>query len=281
LASGPLLADPALYNNDNPDGKIGTISRPSTPGLNEFETADDFVLTARSIVTGGSFTGLLPVGTTLSNIKSINVEIYKVQTTEIATKVPTRINSPTNDALFEQNTGSGLTFSLSTLNNGVGVVNSVDSTIKPGATSAVTVTNGDGPRVGEEARFDFQLTNPLNKFDLEKGQYFYVPQVELDNGNFLWLSANRPISGFGSTPTPAGFTDLQTWIRDEGGIKPDWERVGRDVIGPDSNFAATYNAAFRLNGVAVVVPEPTPIAMLIGGLLAVAAWSQRKRDRLS
>jgi hypothetical protein len=50
------------------------------------------------------------------------------------------------------------------------------------------------------------------------------------------------------TPFLPGFTDLQSWTRDasNGGIEPDWLRIGTDITrqGP-------FNAAFVLNGVSV------------------------------
>jgi hypothetical protein len=267
LLVGSAFAETVLYNNDIADGKIATLSRPDAPGISERETADDFLLSSHSLISGGSFTGLLPAGAKITNV---NVEIYGVQTTEISPRsVPTRVNSPTNDAIVEEDIGEGLSFHTHTLNNGVGVANSVVDNIKPGANPAATFTGGEGGKSGEEVQFEFTLDKPFN---LAAGHYFFVPQVQLDNGNFLWLSAGKPIGAFGSTPF-AG--DLQTWIRNNPGIAPDWERVGTDIIGAGPN-PATYNAAFRLVGTNVV-PEPTTIAMLVGGLLAVGAWSQRNR----
>jgi len=271
LLAGSAYAETVLYNNDIPDGKIATLSRPDSPGVTERETADDFLLSSHSLVTGGSFTGLLPKGATISNI---NVEIYGVQLTEKGVRVvPTRVNSPTDNAIIEEDIAGGLSFHTHTQNNGVGVANSVINNINPGASSAVTVTGGEGGQSGEEVRVEFSLAHP---FDLAAGHYFFVPQVQLDNGNFLWLSAGKPIGAFGSTPFNG---DLQTWIRNQeqadGGISPDWERVGTDVIG-GGPAPATYNGAFRLVGTAVV-PEPATIALLIGGLFMVGAWSQRNR----
>ena len=258
------FAETVLYNNDIPDGKVATLTRPASSGFSERETADDFLLSANSRITGGSFTGLLPAG---AKITDINVEIYGVVTNEIVNRnVPTRVNSPTNDALLTQDLSEGLVFHTHTQNNNVQVGNSVVDNIKPGATSAVTITGGEGPKSGEEVRIEFTLTKP---FDLKSGHYFFVPQVQLDNGNFLWLSAAKPATAFGSTPF-AG--DLQTWIRNDPGIAPDWERVAVDVIGGAP--PTPYNAAFRLIG---TVPEPTTLGMLVGGLIAMGAWSQRRR----
>jgi hypothetical protein len=268
LLIGPACAETVLYNNDIPDGKIATLSRPDSVGVSERETADDFLLTSHSLVSGGSFTGLLPAG---SKITNINVEIYGVQLTEIAgRKVPTRVNSPTDNAIVEEDIAGGLAFHTHTLNNGAGVANSVVDNINPGANSAATFTGGEGGKSGQEVSIEFTLNTP---FDLTAGHYFFVPQVQLDNGDFLWLSAGRPIGAFGSTPF-AG--DLQTWIRNDPGIAPDWERIGTDIIGSGAT-PATYNAAFRLVGTAVV-PEPASTGALIAGLVVMGAWSKRKRS---
>jgi hypothetical protein len=56
--------------------------------------------------------------------------------------------------------------------------------------------------------------------------YFFVPQVQVANGDFLWLSAPKPITG-GTGPF-AG--DLQAWTRDQM-LDPDWLRVGTDIVG--------------------------------------------------
>src|SRR4029077_3378803 len=53
--------------------------------------------------------------------------------------------------------------------------------------------------------------------------YFFVPQVELDNGDFVWLSSVRPIVAPGTPFAP----DLQAWTRDEF-LDPDWLRIGTD-----------------------------------------------------
>jgi len=73
---------------------------------------------------------------------------------------------------------------------------------------------------------------------------------------------------------PPGFTDLQSWTRDE--IAPDWLRIGTDITGQ-----GPFNAAFVLNG----VPVPGPIAGAgLPGLMAACggllAWWRRHRQTL-
>jgi hypothetical protein len=138
------------------------------------------------------------------------------------------------------------------------VTNSVVNGISVGA-------GGEGAVTGEEVRFNVAFSTP---FTLPADHYFFVPQVELSNGDFLWLSANRPIVAPGTAFAP----DLQTWIRNDPGIHPDWLRVGQDVIGGDARF----NASFLVFG--NPVPEPSTYAMLAVGLGFVGFWSARKRS---
>jgi hypothetical protein len=268
IAGSALAADTVLYNNDFPDGKIGAASG----GAGENETADDFLLSSPTQITRGSFTGLIPKGATISRV---GIEIYGVETNDLNNggSAVTRVNSPTDAGLAgtERDNGGvgGLTYFASPLNNGVGVANSVVNDINAQTPGGPAVfTGGEGGASGQEVRFNFTI-DPIT---LGAGHYFFVPTVDLSDGSFLWLSADRPIGSFGSTPFPLGVLDLQAWTRDST-LAPDWLRIGPDIIGPAQD-PATYNAAFRLVG--TVVPEPAIIAMLIGGLLMVGAWSQRK-----
>lgn len=123
-------------------------------------------------------------------------------------------------------------------------------------------TGGNGPVTGQEVQFDAGLLTP---FLLPADHYFFIPQVQLSNGTFYWLSASRPISG-GTSFTP----DLQAWTRDAM-LDPDWLRIGTDIVGGQPS--PTVNMAFALNGTAVgaQVPEPALIALFGFGVLALFA----------
>jgi hypothetical protein len=99
----------------------------------------------------------------------------------------------------------------------------------------------------------------------------------LDNGDFLWLSAPKPIVAPG-TPFPSGFTDLQSWTRDDSddGIEPDWLRVGTDIT-----HQGPFNAAFSVSG--SVVPEPSTWALMVLGFagLGFAGYRQARKARLA
>src|SRR5262249_42989307 len=93
------------------------------------------------------------------------------------------------------------------------------------------------------------------------------------NGEFLWLSAPRPIVPPG-TPFPAGSTDLQEWTRDAN-LDPDWLRVGTDIVGGDTPATTpTFNATFSLTG--ETVPEPSSLLMLATGLTGFCLTGLRR-----
>jgi hypothetical protein len=267
LAPAALLAiaSPArsdtLINTGNPDGLIATASQPAGPGQLEIETADDFVLTNQTDIFSGTFTGLLTNGTTSSDVGQVVLEFYRMfpldSTVPPSGNVLTRANSPSDVALTSLDSAAGeLTFTLSTLSSNFTAANSVINGINPFPNET---TGGEGPVTGQEVQFSFSFSTPL---DLQAGHYFFVPQVQVTGGNFLWLSA--PGATF-----PQNTTDLQSWIRNEN-LAPDWLRIGTDVVGQ-----TRYNAAFSLNGNAV--PEPATWAMMIAGFGAVGLASRRRR----
>ena len=95
--------------------------------------------------------------------------------------------------------------------------------------------------------------------------------------NFLWLSAPKPIVD-PEAPFPAGFTDLQSWTRDDHGddlgLAPDWLRVGTDIVG--GTPAPTFNETFSLTG---IVPEPGMLAMFGTGLLGLVLLGRPRSRR--
>jgi hypothetical protein len=252
-------ADDVVFNTGNPDGLIGTASRPSSAGKTEIETADDFFLNQATSITGGTFTGLLPTGASLSDITSVTIEFYRIfpldSTVPPDGRVPTRDNSPSDVELNSRESGLGeLTFSPKVLNSSFTAANSVLNGIHPLPT---VFTGGEGPITGQEVQFSFSITSDM----LAAGHYFFVPQVELSTGDFFWLSAPRPISGSGTTPFPPGVTDLQTWTRNEA-LQPDWLRVGTDIT-----HQGPFNASFSLEG--EPVPEPCTLLLTGAGLLGL------------
>ena len=76
--SAPVQADSVFFSTGDPTDLIGTASRPASAGKVEIELADDFVLTGETAITSATFTGLLPTGAPLSDVKEVVVEIYRV-----------------------------------------------------------------------------------------------------------------------------------------------------------------------------------------------------------
>src|SRR4029077_21185901 len=246
-------------------GKMASASRPASTGKFEIESADDFVLTSPTSITSATFTGLVTGSTPITSIGEVRVEIYRVfpkdsdvgrtsgSPTFSTAQVPTRVNSPSDVEFDDRDTASA---NLSLTASDLGTFTANNSVLpggihpKPGQT-----TGGDGAVTGEEVQFEVTFSTP---FDLPADHYFFIPQVEVSGGDFLWLSAPRPIVAPG-TPFPAGSTDLQAWTRDEF-LAPDWLRVGTDIVG-----GTTFNMTFSLTGEAV--PEPSSCILLGSALL--------------
>lgn len=265
LTTMPAAATPFFFSTGNPDARMATASQPGTAGKIEIESGDDFVLTSTTTITSATFTGLLTGNATVGEVR---VEIYRVfpndsnvartsgPPTFSTSQVPTRVNSPSDVEFADRDTASSnLTFATNVLSGNFTALNSVLNGINP---SPGQRTGGEGAVTGTEVQFDVNFTQP---FTLPPNHYFFVPQVEVTDpsGNFFWLSAPRPIVAPG-TPFPAGFTDLQEWIRNEN-LAPDWLRVGTDIVG--GMPAPTFNATFSLTG---SVPEPASWSLIVAAL---------------
>jgi hypothetical protein len=255
-----------FFSTGNPDGRVATISQPANDHDSqvEYESADDFVLGSETLINRASFTGLLTGGATSKDVSNVVVEIYRVfpadsdvgrtsgPPTFSTSKVPTRVNSP-SDVAFESRDSANneLRFHTRLLDKTFTALASVSSADKIGVN-----TGGNGPVTGEEVQFNVSFGT--KSMDLPAGHYFFVPQVGLSNqapadAHFLWLSAPKPIVPPG-TPFPAGSTDLQSWMRDDPPLAPDWLRIGTDILQPGSP-PKTFNATFNLHG---TIPQSSP-----------------------
>jgi hypothetical protein len=244
-----------VFSTGSPDGRIATIAEPANAHNSkvEFESADDFVLTANTKITHATFTGLLTGGAKPRDLKNVVVEIYRVfpidsdvgrtagPPTFSTSKVPTRVNSPSDVAFTSRDSGhKQLTFKTHVLSPSFTAGASVSSSDKISLKSG-----GNGPVTGKEVEFD--VTFGKHALNLPAGHYFFVPQVGFAkkapaNAHFLWLSAAKPIVSPG-TQFPPGNTDLQSWMRDDPPLAPDWLRIGTDIIG-----GTTFNASFQVSG---------------------------------
>jgi len=221
-----------FFSTGNPDGKIGTLSRPASAGLVQTETADDFILSQSMVINQATFTGLLPMGASLASIDIVEIEIYHVFPADSANppsgNVPTRDNSPADveiNSATRDSSDSSLSFSP-TLVSPFTVMNSVVTGINK---SLMPFTGGEGTVSGTEVMIAVTFNPPIA---LPADHYFFRPEVGLSSGNFLWLSA----------PFPLFVNDRQSWIRNDN-LAPDWLRIGTDIT-----HQGPFNASFSLSG---------------------------------
>ena len=242
----PAWASPFSFTTGNADGRLGALSQSESSGTFATETADDFFLTETTVITGATITGLMTAPS--ANISNVEIEMYNVfsldsnvaRTSGAPTfstpEVVTRVNSPADveiDAATRDGSEGTLAFAGSSLNASFAVQNTVVDGINP----TPSKTGGEGPASGEEVQITITFTKPIL---LPAGHYFFRPDVQLTDGDFLYLSvAGTPVA-----------PDLQAWIRNSD-LAPDWLRIGTDIIGPDPSTGAAapkFNMTFSLAG---------------------------------
>jgi len=249
VLSGAASAQDTKFfvSTGNTDGKLGALSRRPSSEKKETETADDFDLRQTTVISGATITGVLVPATPLANIVNVEVEIYHVfplDSVAPSGNVPSRVNSPSDveiaSATRDGSQGS-LRFAPKLLDANFLVKNTVINGIKK---KPFNVTNGEGPATGAEVEIDITFTNPIL---LPAGHYFFRPEVLVAGGDFLYLSAPRPIVA----PGTAIAGDLQTWIRNSD-LSPDWLRIGTDIIVDPAT--PTFNMTFTLTGTTIQDP---------------------------
>jgi hypothetical protein len=262
LSIAALLAIPAAANSfffttGSPDGKIATLSRVSSPGKVQTETADDFILGQGTFLRQASFIGLIPTGTPLSSVSQVEIEFYHVFPKDSGPfdgLVNTRMNSPADveiGSATRDSAAGSLKYNVTLLNPNFFAANSVVNGINP---MPGQFTGGEGQVSGQEVMISVNFTSPIL---LDADHYFFRPEALVNSGDFLWLSA----------PQPQFTGDLQTWIRNDN-LAPDWSRIGTDITGQGK-----FDASFSLSG--TPVPEPSTLGLVGGGLSALAFLRKR------
>jgi hypothetical protein len=240
VGAASLSAASFVFSTGGTDAKLAALSQPASATRLETETADDFILTETTSINAATVTGLIPPGVPLSSITNVEIEVYRVFPNDSAApsgNVPTRMNSPADVEIDTATRDSGqgtLHFSAALLSSSFTAQNSVVAGINK---KPANVTNGEGPVTGQEVRITIAFDPPIV---LPSDHYFFRPEVSVVAGDFLYLSAPRPIvSGTPFLP------DLQAWIRNSA-LKPDWLRIGTDII--DGPSMPTFNMTFSLAG---------------------------------
>jgi len=266
LLLAPAAADTFTFSTGNPDGQIATLSRTASPGKLETETADDFVTTTPVSITSATFTGLLVGGATQANVNNVEIELYHVFPSDSVNppdgRVVTRVNSPSDNNFAAADASLGqLSFTTKVLNPTFTAANSIVNGVNAAPNQ---FTGGEGSVTGEEVQFTVTFNTPIV---LGPDHAFFRPEVDLGNaGDFLWLSAPKPIVPPGTPFTP----DLQSWIRSDGAgatLAPDWERVGTDVT-----HQGPFNAAFSLTG--QTIPDASSTWTLLLLALIAMFWGK-------
>ena len=190
----PTVRYPVLLQHRRPDGQIATLSRTASTGKLETETADDFTTSLPTNITDASFIGLLVGGATPADVKDVEIELYHVfpvdSTFPPDNRVITRVNSPSDNNFAAADGALGqLSFTTTALNPNFHAANSVVNGINPAPNQ---FTGGEGPVTGQEVQINVHFTKA---FTLSANDHiFFRPEVDLGSaGNFLWLSAPKPI----------------------------------------------------------------------------------------
>src|SRR5215467_2438563 len=226
----------------NTDGKLGAVSRRPSTDKKETETADDFDFKQTTVITGATITGVLVPATPLANIADVEVEVYHVFPLDSVTpsgNVPSRVNSPSDVEIASATRDAvqgTLRFATTLLDPNFLVKNTVVNGINK---KPFNITHGEGQTTGMEVEIDITFTTPIL---LPAGHYFFRPEVLVTGGDFLYLSAPRPIV----SPGTAIAGDLQAWIRNSD-LAPDWLRIGTDIIN-NTTPPPTFNMTFSLTG---------------------------------
>src|SRR5713101_1163821 len=153
------------FSTGNPDGRLGALSRPPSAGELETVTADDFILTDTTVITGATISGLLTSGATPADIGNVEVEVYHVFDADSVDppsgNVPSRVNSPSDveiaSATRDESLGT-LNFTTTLLSSNFSVASSVVNGIKKKPNQN---TKGDGSASGEEVQLTTTFSPPI------------------------------------------------------------------------------------------------------------------------
>ena len=236
----PLSATSFFFTTGSADGKLASLSQPSTSSKLETETADDFILSETTVIRGATITGLVVPHAALASIDNVEVEIYRVfpnDSQPASGNVPSRMNSPADveiEIATRDASRGTLAFEAAQQNASFSVQNTVVSGINK---APANVTHGEGPVTGAEVL----IHRHVRSADHPALRSLLLPPRSVGERRRLPLSpAARPIVSPGTPFLP----DLQAWIRNSS-LKPDWLRIGTDII---DGVPPTFNMTFSITG---------------------------------
>ena len=271
---------PAVYSfsTGDPDGKIATASRPESTE-NSRSSPRMISCSPTTSITSATFTGLVPGGgerpptsssRSIAYFPRLGCRPHQRVAAVLDVEVPTRVNSPSDVAFLEADSATG------------GLV--LDQGARGdlhrkqlGETGGIypepeSDTGGNGAVTGEEVRFDRELHRRLAP---PRQPLFLRASGRAGQRQFL-LAVGAEADRLAGTPFPPGFTDLQSWTRDDSArSRLAAHRHGHRGRRP----APTFNAAFSLAGSAV--PEPSTWAMMLLGFagLGFAGYRRARKAR--
>lgn len=262
-----------LWDTLEPNPKIGFSSQLDIPT----ETADDFTVTGNGFkVTDVSFLGLFTDES--ADIKDIDLAFYAVfpgASDLTPTPATVRTNGPEDTEFVAFSLGEN---TLSYTSKDLGYF-TIDQAILPGS-GANTPGVGSGvvgePVTGNLRQIDAKLKDPLT---LAPDAVFLVSAVDPSAGDFFRVAGSRPPEF--PEPLPNGVIDRQAWFRTNepfpNALEPDWVRISDVVNQQDGTAEPAFNAAFRVSGEEVAVPEPGTFSLLSLVLLPPAFGLLRRR----
>ena len=262
-----------LWDTLEPNSKIGFSSQLDIPT----ETADDFTVTGDGFkVTDVSFLGLFT--DEYADIEDIDLAFYSVfpgASDLTRTPATVRTNGPEDTEFVAFSLGED---TLSYTSKDLGSF-TIDQAILPGSganTPGVGSGVVGGPVTGNLRQIDAKLKDPLT---LSPDAVFLVSAVDPSAGDFFRVAGSRPPES--PEPLPEGVVDRQTWFRTNepfpNALEPDWVRVSDVVNQQDGTAEPAFNAAFRVSGEEVAVPEPGTMSLLSLMLLPPAFGLLRRR----
>lgn len=240
-----------LFTTGSPDGAVAVVSGGvlNFPGT-VFSAADDFILLNESLITGGTFTGLITPPLRFTDIVDVSLSIYNV-TLSTATGQP--IPVPDGLAASANSASEQLTYTQE-----FSSVNTASVTI-PRASQPV-------PFFGFGTTFNFVLESPIV---MPAGHYFVSPRVVVTSvpggppqpGLFYWLSAPWPLG--------TSALDYDAVLIGNGDAGPSfWVPISNAAGGPE-------NMSFSLRG--EEIPEPGAAWLILAGLAVIGYRAAKRR----